>query len=460
MANTRETLGEQETLDALVRDELETLEEDGVTYIGRYALYSKNSLKTLILPRVNKIEYCGCYYCQNLTTVIAPNLTTLDTDAFEYCNQLLNIQTGPLTSIGSYAFYQCYLITDIDTSAAQTVNGFAFNSTLIGKLVLPQYTSGNQLISNNFLVSDVDLTARTGLSNSVFSDGRNFTALILRRDSLVTLSNTAGVKNGFPNTPMDAGIGYIYVPNYLVNVYKSDEKWAVYSDQIVSIDEYPKPLQNETITDTWSQIFAAESNGTYANRYHVGDTKNIRFNGANILMEIVGIDKDILYDSNQRAKITWMSKGVHFYYKPNIDEDNPWIDSDLRSHLNNTIFSLIDPTVSSRIQNVRKYTYAFTSNSSTAYSCISSDKIWIPSKYEMGVASSGAMTQYEGSGVTYSDHFNSNEARKKRGGITGQTGYYYLRSQSSRSNYYCINSNGEGNNSLNGYNPICFGFCT
>ena len=459
MANTRDELGEQATLDLLVRDEISTLEEDGITYLGRYSLRLRDGLKTLIFPNITKTLYAACTNCKYLTTFIAPNLTSIDGDTFEYCYRLHNFQSGILKTIGSYAFRFCYRLSEVDVSEVQTIQGYAFTDTLIGKLILPAWENSGNILYDNKLISDVDIYSKKTLTSKELRYGYNLTAVILRNDSVVTAGNTVGEKNEFPGTPIDAGIGYIYVPNYLVDVYKADEKWSVYSDQIVSIDEYPKQLQNETITDSWEQIFASEDNNTYYNKYQVGDTKYVRINGANVLMEIVAMDKDILTDTNGRAKITWMSKNLNFVFMASDPTGKTWIDSDIRSYLYDDVFPLIDTTVRNRIQNVRKYTRVYASSSSSQL--ISSEKIWIPSQYEIGMPTS-QYGSHESEGVTYSDYYNSNESRIKTRGQTGSALNYLLRTQSSSNNYYYVTNSGSADNSVSGTNTtaICFGFCT
>ena len=52
MANTRETLGEQATLDGLINHTLTSFEEDGVTTLGNYALYRNSALTSVKFPNL------------------------------------------------------------------------------------------------------------------------------------------------------------------------------------------------------------------------------------------------------------------------------------------------------------------------------------------------------------------------------------------------------------------------
>ena len=51
--------------------------------------------------------------------------------------------------------------------------------------------------------------------------------------SVPTLSST----NNFYNTPIANGTGYIYVPDDLVESFKSATNWNTYADQIKAISE-------------------------------------------------------------------------------------------------------------------------------------------------------------------------------------------------------------------------------
>lgn len=78
----------------------------------------------------------------------------------------------------------------------------------------------------------VDLPSITTIDSDAFNGCRNLNALILRSDSVATLSNT----NALTGTPIASGKGYIYVPNPLVDSYKSATNWSTFSEQIRGID--------------------------------------------------------------------------------------------------------------------------------------------------------------------------------------------------------------------------------
>ena len=106
---------------------------------------------------------------------------------------ITEISSDSVTSIGEYAFYKCSGLTTA---------------------VFP---------------------AATRISSSAFQGRSSLTALILRSETMATLSST----NAFSSTPIASGTGYIYVPAALVDSYKTATNWSVYADQIRAIEDYP-----------------------------------------------------------------------------------------------------------------------------------------------------------------------------------------------------------------------------
>ena len=52
MSNTRDSLGEQATLDGLIAHTLTSLEEDGITNLASYAFYNNINLTNVIFPNL------------------------------------------------------------------------------------------------------------------------------------------------------------------------------------------------------------------------------------------------------------------------------------------------------------------------------------------------------------------------------------------------------------------------
>ena len=92
MANTRETLGEQATLDGLVQDTLVDFEEDGITSLPQYGIYRKSTLQNLTLPSVTSLANGSISYCSNLQKIDLSGSQTvaINSGALSTGNQNLN----------------------------------------------------------------------------------------------------------------------------------------------------------------------------------------------------------------------------------------------------------------------------------------------------------------------------------------------------------------------------------
>ena len=499
MANTVDILGEQETLDRLIAHSLDSIEDDRVTSIRRQAFYYNDTLKSANFPNVVTIDW-GAFLgntelesanfpnatslggnsfsgnsklnninipkvtnigsdsfssCYCLNAVNIPNATTIGSDAFKNCYSLKSaVFSSELTTLNSYVFNNCFSLNSIDLQNIKKINNRSLDRLGAGTIVLPNCTSLGSYMVSGTRISTLDLYKVSSIQTNCFNGAYSLVHLILRNSTRCSLSST----NAFTNTPIANGIGWIYVPSELLNSYKTASNWSTYASQIVSIDEYPKALSGETITDTWDEIFQAENNGTYKTKYSVGDTKYLVVGGTYVLMQIIAFDRDILSsDNTSTAKITWLSKGFPFEFPINIIETNNWKDCLCRDFLNNVIYEQIDSTVKNKILAVDKtYMQTIQPNPNTS---IVSDKLWIPSMKEMFNSAN-----HEASGINYSDFFTDNTSRKKNYGLSNTGYFWWLRSYSSNSDsdfYADISSNGASGG-YGGFSPngVVLGFCT
>ena len=102
-----------------------------------------------------------------------------------------SIKNDRVTNIGAYAFYGCSQLTSID---------------------FPNVTS---------------------IGRNAFSSCTNLASIKLASSQIVTLRGA----NAFERTPIASGTGFIYVPDELVESYKTATNWTVYADQIKGLSE-------------------------------------------------------------------------------------------------------------------------------------------------------------------------------------------------------------------------------
>ena len=471
--NTRTTLGDQATLDALIAHSLTELNDNLVTELGLYALYKNAGIETISFPALTTAGHHALSYCPKLETVSLAEITTLPNYmfasskklkmislpkvtnvgqyAFQNCMSLANVSFPLATTINSYAFDGCSCVTSVSIPVATSVGQYAFKNVPVGTLALPAITSLQTYVTFENGAGTVDITNKVTIIENTFNGDYNLFHLILRSNKVCPLSATSA----FTNTPIAAGKGFIYVPADLVATYKSSSNWSTYSSQIVAISAYPKTIAG-TITDSWSDIFDAEDDGTYSTKYSIGDTKYVNVNGVPICMEIVAFDGDALATGNGNAKITWLCKGCQgsLQMNPTATSSGGWASSAMRQYLIDFVLENIQSDVKEKIKPVYK-TYFDVSDNSTK---VSTDSIWIPSYREMGYG-----TNKENSGVIYSGKFTDKTSRiKYMGSLSGSAGYWWLRSAYSGDGYFDIVNGSGGTNGINASSAggVVFGFCT
>ena len=456
MANTEDLIGEIETLDGLISHSLDSFEDDRIAYLRRSAFQGNDTLKSVTLPFCRETIANSFYNCYRIEDVSIPLVSILNQDDFSNCYKLKNLSIPLLTNLNrERVFSHCYSLNSLDFSKVTRVYANSLRHSGFGKIILSSCTTLGAM-GENVRLSTIDLGKQIAITGSNFANVCSLCHLILRSESMCTLSGSSA----FENTPIANGIGWIYVPSDLVESYKTASNWSAYASQIVSIDEYPKSLQNETISDSWGQIFASCDNNTYKTKYSVGDIKYLVVGDTYVPMQIVAFDRDILSsDGVSTAKITWISTGASFVYKMNFSNSsvNGWENCECRDFLRNTIYPQIDSVVRNRIVPVNKtYNYRAEATSATTTTGELSDTVWIPSVREIFGQTS------ESFGVDYADFFNSTAKKQKAYGMTLPSIYWWTRTIHANATFfsYIDVSGNRGNAGASGSYGIVLGFCT
>lgn len=137
------------------------------------------------------------------------------------------------------------------------------------------------------------------------------------------------------------------------------------------------------ITDTWEEIFAAEADGTYKDKYQVSDYKPLDLGSEGIInMQIAGFDVDDKADGSGKAPITWI--GRELLKNSRSTNGYRWETSAVRTYLKNVIKPLIAENINRRILTVEKSQRGFTDeNPYSVVTTTTEDDVWIPSREEI-----------------------------------------------------------------------------
>lgn len=163
-----------------------------VTEIPSYAFYSQINLETVNMPNVTSIGEKAFYGCYKLKNINLGNVKSFGTSAMGYCTSLKEFTLWSWINIPYGCFYNCTSLHTVTLKQVQRIELTAFQyCTKLNKLIIET-------------TNKVCVLAGTGALN---------------------------------NTPISEGVGYIYVPDYLVDSYKTATNWSVYANQIKGISE-------------------------------------------------------------------------------------------------------------------------------------------------------------------------------------------------------------------------------
>lgn len=203
------------TLDALIEGTLTEITNDRVTSV-RQGAFRYCKLQSVNLPNVTIINLSGFMDCSDLLSANFPQVTTIGNTAFGNCTNLRSAVLPKAEAVSSACFSNCPQLQVVDIPNAKKLN----NTCFYGCINLE-----NVDFPNVFLIYD-----------QAFRGCNNLTSVKLTNNQVVGLTNV----NVFLNTPIANGTGYIYVPDDLVEDYKTTSNWTVYADQIRGLSEMPE----------------------------------------------------------------------------------------------------------------------------------------------------------------------------------------------------------------------------
>ena len=210
--------------------------------IGEYAFYGCNMYFALTeLPEsITSIGGYAFYNCHNTPLQNLPSqLTVIKESCFYSCNKMtISKLPEKLTSIEKYGFYNCTSITiselpeglrSLQQSAFAKCNSITIKELPIEiKTIEPYCFQECSSIPSFKALGDV-----TSIGNYAFN---KCSALQYIQFPNITSVPTLGT-NVFTSTPIGSKTGYIYVPNTLVDSFKSATNWSAYASQIKPISE-------------------------------------------------------------------------------------------------------------------------------------------------------------------------------------------------------------------------------
>lgn len=227
------------------------------------------------------------------------------------------------------------------------------------------------------------------------------------------------------------------------------ERWDPSPDKILGdtdcYAQFKSPVELKEIEDDWDTIIANIQNGSYEEKYKLGNYKPLDLGKEGIVnMQLVAKNDDTLADGSGTVATTWIAIELlktAVYMNSAYDSTTKtggsiggWEESRLRKYLQNTVKPLIPENVRNSIKAVQKYSVGFNS-SLERFEGMCSDELWIPSVRESCYDYNRVSTQ-EQNGPRYYAIFSSFEKSVKY--YNGHANFYYLRTACTVNNIYAV----------------------
>ncbi len=196
---------------------------DGITQIGNGAFYLCRFNKVVIPNSVTKIGLTAFRDSQQLTECVLPD---------------------SITEIGANTFIGCFNLTSNNFHIPANLKIIPQNflsecEKITGTINLPSsVTTLNSTCMDLTGIDTVKVNSIIGINSMAFNYCRKLAKFVIYAndgtDNLCAMYNSS-VFNG---TPIKNKTGYIYVPDDLVENYKTATNWSVYASQIKPLSEY------------------------------------------------------------------------------------------------------------------------------------------------------------------------------------------------------------------------------
>lgn len=201
--------------------------------IGAYSFYNDVGITSVDAPNVTTIGTYAFYNISNITSINAPNVTTIGNYAFT-APKVTKLDFPLLTSIGTNCFTNCPSIKNVKLPELGAVGASCLGYLGVRNLILPKAKSiGNSALTNSKTLAYVDLPVCTSIVNYGLRNNSKLETLILRSETMCTLSNYA-----LNSTKIANKTGYVYVPSALIESYKVATNWSKMSTQFRALEDY------------------------------------------------------------------------------------------------------------------------------------------------------------------------------------------------------------------------------
>ena len=211
-----------------------SISDSAVTAVRDYAFTNNKIIETVDFPNLKTVKQYAFAFCSSLKTIDLSNVTELGESAFQQAalegalsltkynpssvakyifrgNKFTSISIPLAKVLGHSMFIYCDQATSVNLPLVETMNDWTFAyCTKLKTVTLPKIKT---------------------LTRYTFGYSR-LEKLVLPNSVVCTIA-----ADTFIDTPIAQGTGYVYVPDNLLNSYKSATNWSAIGDQIKPMSE-------------------------------------------------------------------------------------------------------------------------------------------------------------------------------------------------------------------------------
>lgn len=240
---------------------LTSIDLPNATDVGIAAFNGCSSLASVSLPKATTIGETIFSNCKALTSVDIPNATSINVYAFQNCSSLASIDLPKATGVGQSAFAVCTNLATVNIPKATGVGQSAFSGcTSLTSINLPSVAEiGAFAFQNCSSLESIDLPNITSIGTSAFYISNRLKNVYLRSETMCTCK-------GSPNFTTEA---VIYVPESLLDSYKTATYWSNYASQFKTLESI-KLTKISIIGGKSINTYNGNTTGAYKVKYNDG----------------------------------------------------------------------------------------------------------------------------------------------------------------------------------------------
>lgn len=181
---------------------------------------------------------------RDITHYANNRVKTIGERAMSHFRTLISCEFLNVETIKTYGFYGCGNLLELNFPKATAIEANAFTdckaATICRLNSLKAITS--EIVRSLTAMRIVYIPLVESIVGAPFADCTGLEAVIITQTNKVA---TLAATNAFVRSSIANGTGYVYIPDDLVNSYKTATNWSTFAAQIKGLSELPQEIREE-----------------------------------------------------------------------------------------------------------------------------------------------------------------------------------------------------------------------